>query len=152
MCDYASKMLVKDADWWMRTEEMLDRQSRKAVAAGIRVTVGTDIVIPQVDFSPYHDEIEMMVEFGFGEMNTICAATRVAAEARGKEDQIGTITPGKRADFFAVKGDPLQDIRCLRNVCMVMKDGRVEMPTPSPYFFWGSWPLPCCQQSAILKY
>ncbi|MGI6357167.1 MAG: amidohydrolase family protein [Bacillota bacterium] len=134
--DYRRNMLAKHAEWWINTDQMLESQFRKAVAAGIKITVGTDIVIPDVEFSPYHDELEMMVQFGYGEMNTICAATRVAAEALGKEKEMGTIEAGKVADLVAVEGNPLSDIKNLRRVKMVVKDGRVEVPAPTPYFVW----------------
>ncbi len=134
--DYRRTMLAKHAQWWIDTDQMLESQFRKAAAAGIKITVGTDIVIPDVEFSPFHDELEMMVQFGYGEMNTICAATRVAAEALGREQEMGTIEAGKVADLVAVSGNPLSDIGNLRKVEMVVKDGRVEVPVPTPYFTW----------------
>lgn len=134
--DYRRNMLAKHANWWIETDQMLESQFRKAVDAGIKITAGTDIVIPDVEFSPFHDELEMMVQFGYGEMNTICAATRVAAEALGKSATMGTLEPGKVADLVAVKGNPLEDIRHLRQVVLVVKDGRVEVPVPVPYYSW----------------
>lgn len=134
--DYRRNMLAKHAEWWLRTDEQLESQFRKAVSAGIKITVGTDIVIPDVEFSPLHTELEMMVRFGYGEMNTICAATRVAAEALGKSAVMGTIERNKVADFVAVEGNPLESITHLRNVKVVVKDGRVEIPVPVPYYRW----------------
>ncbi len=136
--DFRRGFLADYADWWIGTDEILESQFRKATAAGIKMAVGTDLVIPDVEFAPYNEEIELFVKFGYGEMNTICAATRVAAEALGKSDDLGTVEEGKIADFVAIQGDPLQDIRNLRNVRMVVKDGRVEVPAPVPYFTnWG---------------
>jgi len=134
--DYRRTTLAKYAEWWLKTDEMLESQFRKAAACGLKIAVGTDIVIPEVEFSPLHTEMEMMVRFGYGEMRTICAATRVAAEALGKSADLGTIEKGKIADFVAVEGNPLDDISCLRNVKMVVKHGRVEVPVPVPYFSW----------------
>lgn len=134
--DYRRTMLVKHADWWINTAEMLESQFRKAAAAGIKIAVGTDIVIPEVEFSPLHTEMELMVKYGYGELNTICAATRVAAEALGKSELLGAISRGKLADFVAVEGNPLQGISALRNVRMVVKEGRIEVPVPVPYYGW----------------
>lgn len=131
--DFRRVALTRYADWWLNTDEMLESQFRKAVAAGIKIAVGTDIVIPEVEFACLHTEMEMMVRFGYGEMNTICAATRAGAEALGKQSDLGTIERGKLADFVAVSGDPLRDISALRNVEMVIKAGRVEVPVPVPY-------------------
>lgn len=134
--DYRRNMLAKHAEWWIKTDEMLESQFRKAAAAGLKIAVGTDIVIPDVEFSPLHSELEMMVRFGYSEMNTICAATRVAADALGQSAKLGTLEPGKLADFVAVQGDPLQDISRLRDVKLVVKAGRVEVPAPVPYYRW----------------
>lgn len=132
--DYNRTQLARHADWWIKTDEMLESQFRKAVAAGLKITTGTDIVIPAVEFASLHTELELMVKFGYSEMKTICAATRVAAEALGKSTDLGMLTKGKIADFVAVKGNPLEDISTLRNVRLVVKDGRVEIPVPVPYF------------------
>jgi imidazolonepropionase-like amidohydrolase len=134
--DYRRATLGKYAGWWLKTDEMLESQFRKAAALGLKIAVGTDIVIPEVEFAPLHTEMEMMVKFGYGEMKTICAATRVAAEALGQSQDLGTIEKGKIADFVAVEGNPLDSISNLRKVKMVVKDGRVEVPVPAPYYSW----------------
>lgn len=134
--DYRRTQLSKYADWWIKTDEMLESQFRKATAAGLKIAVGTDIVIPEVEFSPLHTEMETMVKYGYGTMNTICAATRVAAEALGKSEDLGTLEKGKFADFVAVSGDPIKDISDLRKIHMVVKNGRVEVPVPVPYYTW----------------
>ncbi len=134
--DYRRTTLGKYADWWLRTDEMLESQFRKAAAMGLKIAVGTDIVIPEVEFAPLHTEMEMMVKFGYGEMRTICAATRVASEALGRSQDLGTIEKGKIADFVALEQNPLDDITNLRKVKMVVKDGRVEVPVPVPYYKW----------------
>ena len=51
------------------------------------------------------------------------AATAAAAEALGLGAEIGTLEKGKRADFLALDGDPLEDIRALCSVRAVYRDG-----------------------------
>ena len=133
---FKRSLVMRYADWWVATDDMLESQFRKAAAAGVKIAVGTDMVMADSEFCPIHTEMEMMVKFGYGEMNTICAATRVAAEALGKEDILGTLTKGKIADFVVVDGNPLANISALRNVHMVVKEGRTEIPVPVPYFSW----------------
>ena len=57
-------------------------------------------------------------------MQAILAGTKVAAEAIGLEDEIGTLEVGKRADIIAVSGNPLEDITALRQVRLVMVGGK----------------------------
>ncbi len=133
---FKRSLVMRYADWWIATDDMLESQFRKAAAAGVKIAVGTDMVMADREFCPIHTEMEMMVKFGYGEMNTICAATRVAAEALGKQDSLGTLEKGKIADFVVVDGNPLAEIAALRNVHRVVKAGRTEIPVPVPYFSW----------------
>jgi imidazolonepropionase-like amidohydrolase len=61
-------------------------------------------------------------------MQALQAATGWAAECLGLEGEVGTVTPGKRADLVAVDGNPLQNITVLQDVQrikLVLKDGDV---------------------------
>ncbi|HEY7819772.1 MAG TPA: amidohydrolase family protein, partial [Vicinamibacteria bacterium] len=53
------------------------------------------------------------------------SATRIAAEALGAGDDLGTIEPGKIADLVVLGGDPTEDIRNLRKTEMVVINGRM---------------------------
>ena len=65
------------------------------------------------------------VESGVSPMDTLLAATRNPASAYHKLDQIGTIEKGKLADLVILNADPLADINNIRNIFMVVKDGKV---------------------------
>ena len=71
------------------------------------------------------DEFELMVKHGMTSADAIKAATVNAADLLGLANEIGTLEPGKRADLIAVAGDPLKDVRLLKSVSTVMKDGRI---------------------------
>jgi imidazolonepropionase-like amidohydrolase len=55
----------------------------------------------------------------------LLAATCRAAELCGVSDKLGSVTPGKWADLIAMPQSPLENIRNLRNLDFVMKDGEV---------------------------
>jgi imidazolonepropionase-like amidohydrolase len=96
---------------------------KKGQAAGVKIAFGTDSGV-----SAHGDnarEFELMVEGGMPPMKAIQAATLVAARLLRIDDRLGTLEPDKLADVVAVKGDPLQDIRLMRRVEFVMKEGIV---------------------------
>ena len=102
------------------------RVFRNLVHAGARIAAGTDAGIDQTDFQGLCYTLETMV--GLGEMTNsqaLDSATRVAAGCLGLEAEIGTLEAGKRADCLAVVGNPLEDLRALRQVKAVLRDGRV---------------------------
>lgn len=93
-------------------------------AAGAKVAVGTDATNAGVTLgATYHQELELMVEGGYTEMEALVAATRVGAALLQLEERIGTLEPGKAADIIAVAGDPLEDIAVSRDVRFVLRDG-----------------------------
>jgi imidazolonepropionase-like amidohydrolase len=49
--------------------------------------------------------------------------TRNGALFLRRQDDIGTIAQGKRADLILVKGDPATHIEQIENVAVVFKDG-----------------------------
>jgi imidazolonepropionase-like amidohydrolase len=96
---------------------------RKAVAAGVKLSFGTDAGV--CAYGTSGKQFAFMVQYGMTSMQAIQAATHNAADLLGRSAQFGSIKPGKSADVIAVAGDPLADIRLLENVQFVMKDGRV---------------------------
>jgi imidazolonepropionase-like amidohydrolase len=97
---------------------------KRAMKAGVKIVFGTDIGgIPWSE--PIAQEFPRMVGLGMSPMNAIKSATSRAAEMLEMSGQIGVIAPGAYADFAAVNGDPLKDVKILENVQFVMKDGKV---------------------------
>jgi imidazolonepropionase-like amidohydrolase len=68
-------------------------------------------------------EMELLVEAGFTPVEAIHIATENGALYLGRQDQIGTLAPGKQADLVLIKGDPLKRIEEIENVETVFKAG-----------------------------
>jgi imidazolonepropionase-like amidohydrolase len=107
-----------------KTRATTDRQRigfSDAVQAGVRVAFGSDAgVFPHGiqarQFSHY-------VQYGLTTAQAIQSATRWAAELMGWEDRVGSLAPGAFADIVGVEGNPLEDVRLLENIGLVMKGG-----------------------------
>jgi imidazolonepropionase-like amidohydrolase len=98
-----------------------------ALKAGVKMAAGTD---SGGHFWPMGDlalELERMVEFGMAPMAAIETATRNAADALQRLDQLGTLDTGKLADLIVVDGNPLDEMTVMRKVWMVMKGGHIQV-------------------------
>ena len=108
-----------------KNEETTEAQRegfRKAVKAGVHMAFGTDAgVYPHGDNAR---QFAYMVRYGMTPLQAIRSATINAAQLLGKENELGSIAPGKSADMLAVACNPLKDIACLRQVRGVMKIGQ----------------------------
>lgn len=72
-------------------------------------------------------EIELMAE-AIGTMAAFKAVTSVAARYLRKQDDIGSIAPGRYADFMVVDGDPIRNVRELRKITTVYRGGKAYDP------------------------
>jgi imidazolonepropionase-like amidohydrolase len=62
-------------------------------------------------------------------MEALMAATKNTAHLCQVADRLGTLEAGKTADLIAVEGNPVADIKALRKIRYVMKDGEVVRNT-----------------------
>ena len=69
------------------------------------------------------EAIELLVEAGFTPLEALRAASLSGAEYMGRQDLIGTIEPGKQADLVVVAGRPDENIKDIRRVRIVFKQG-----------------------------
>ena len=70
-------------------------------------------------------ELELYVGAGMSPADALASATIVPSRLFGVGSVAGSITPGKNAELVLVDGDPSRHIGDLRNVVMVMRDGRL---------------------------
>ena len=94
---------------------------RKAVAAGVKIAMGTDSGV-----TPHGEnlrELVLMEEGGQTPAQVLQSATMSAAELMGLRDELGSLEPGKRADIVVVEGDPFDFKTLPERVEAVYKDG-----------------------------
>jgi len=95
---------------------------RRLHAAGVPIALGTDMwAFPGLGVSI---EMDLYVRSGISSLEAIRAATQTAARSLGIEKDRGTLEPGKRADFLLLSEDPLRDVKNLRGVQEVWKQGQ----------------------------
>jgi imidazolonepropionase-like amidohydrolase len=94
---------------------------RAAHEAGVRMVFGSDAgVMPHGQVGR---QFATMVTYGMTPLQAIQAATRNAAQALGREHEVGAIAVGRFGDLVAVNGDPLRDVRLLEAPDAVVKGG-----------------------------
>jgi imidazolonepropionase-like amidohydrolase len=95
----------------------------KAYKSGVKIAFGTDAGV--YAHGKNYIEFQYMVEAGMPPMEAIKAATTSAADLLGMSNKIGSISKDKFADIVAVEGDPLTDIKTMKNMTFVMKEGKI---------------------------
>lgn len=91
---------------------------------GVRFAAGTDAGTPYNFHGSIALELELMVQAGVPANEALMAATSYSADLLDIGDQVGTLEPGKFADFVLINGNPLEDIKCLSKVESVYRNGQ----------------------------
>jgi imidazolonepropionase-like amidohydrolase len=92
---------------------------------GVFIVPGTDL---GGSFT-YHRELELYQRAGMTPAQILKRATFDMAQYVGQDQQLGSIAKGKLADFFLIPGDPTADLKAIKTIRMVVKDGVVYFPS-----------------------
>jgi imidazolonepropionase-like amidohydrolase len=91
------------------------RNLAKAHKAGVPMMAGTDTGFAVTPYGEWHArELEIFVnDLGFTPAEALLAATRTNARFLADSERVGSLEPGRCADFIAIDGSPLEDISLL---------------------------------------
>ena len=99
----------------------------RALKAGVKVVAATDTGYGPGSVVRMSHEMEELVGVGMSPLQAIQAATVVAAEMLQVGDRTGHISQGFEADLIVVDRNPLEDIRAMQDVLLVINNGKVVL-------------------------
>ena len=114
-----------DALAYRQAFEKLIGVVRQLHEKGVFIVFGTDTG----GAFTYHRELELYQKAGMTAPEILKRATWDSAKYVGQEQSLGSIEKGKRADFFLVPGDPTKDLKAIKTISMVVKDGVFYYPS-----------------------
>src|SRR6476646_297677 len=92
-----------------------------ALQSGVTICMGGDVGV--FTHGDNAREMEMMVDYGMKPVDVLKSSTSINADVFGYGDRIGRIKKGLFADIIAVDGDPSMNIKDIRKIKLVIKDG-----------------------------
>ncbi len=102
-----------------------EKMIKQAMMAGVKMATGADNRYLDKSTSRVSMEAMHFVRLGMSSEAALKCLTIHGAELLGLSDQTGQIAPGYDADLIAVLDNPLEDIRTLQDVVMVMSNGHL---------------------------
>ena len=100
--------------------------AKAALENGIPVVLGNDVGCPWITQYDFWRELYYFHKYvGVSNSFALYTATKKSAELAGIGDLTGSIAPGKCADMIVTEGNPLEDLRVLRKIDMVVARGRI---------------------------
>ena len=139
LIDYSEKMGASKDYKEIFEKEIEDNVEmfRKAFDAGVPFLCGSETGFSVTPYGDWHyRELEVFVtKLGMTPLEAITCATKNAALAMRKENQLGLIKPGYKADLLVIDGDPSKDVTLLGNKLLIKKvilGGKEVDLTPAP--------------------
>ena len=108
-------------DNFRKEQDAVAERLTAAIKGGVKFAVGTDGM-----HGGLAQELEFLVQFGASTEDALMAATVNGAKVCGLQAHIGTLEAGKSADIVGVDGNPLDDIRALKQVKTVILKGEIK--------------------------
>ena len=106
--------------------------AKACLANDIPVGLGTDVGCPYITHYDMWRELYYFVKYcGVSNAFALYSATSLNAKLAGVDDITGSIEAGKQADIIVADGNPLADVKVLRNLSMVIAQGKVHK-NPKP--------------------
>jgi imidazolonepropionase-like amidohydrolase len=122
--DYDNPILM------MRGKHMLPALAESfqmALELGVKIATGADTGYGPNSVTRVSMEAENFVLMGMTPFQAIQSATVVSAELLELGEETGRLAAGYEADLIVLTGNPLDNIRYLQDVVMVMSNGEVTM-------------------------
>lgn len=100
---------------------------KRAHRMGIPIATGADTQYGPESLSRIAHEVASFVDLGMTPLEAIRSATIVSAALLRLDQRIGQVKEGYEADLILVESNPLEDIRALADVLVVISNGRVAL-------------------------
>lgn len=113
-----------DKAYWEAFDKIIETVSAMR-DRGVQLVPGTDLG----GSLNYHRELELYQLAGMTPPEILKWASYDMAAYVGQEDELGSIEVGKLADFFLIPGDPTTDLKAIKTISMVVKDGTFYFPS-----------------------
>lgn len=125
--DRWSKIQASGSDTWSRLLQFEMKWEKRFVDKGGKLIVGTDPTGYGGVIAGWSNlrALELLVEAGFVFEQAVYLASLSGAEFLGKEDSIGSVVAGKRANLAIFAGAPHSNVADVRKIKWAVKDGVV---------------------------
>jgi imidazolonepropionase-like amidohydrolase len=94
--------------------------TREMIKSSMKILVGQDGWNPRFTFN----EMQLLKEVDLSESEIIKGATIYPAEWLGISEQIGSVSPNKKANVLILNENPLEDVQNMKTTCAVLLNGK----------------------------
>lgn len=105
----------------------LEKVMREAHELGVKFATGADNYYEAESINRISMEIEAFAKIGMSHFEALQAGTVNGAELLRVDDRTGRIVEGFEADMIVVPGNPLENLRVLEDVLLVMSNGQLVL-------------------------